>query len=322
MSITALYAALLSSQLAPPVNTVLPVITGTARVGLPLSVSNGTWSNSPTGFTYQWTSGGTPISGETASTYTLVGADNGNTIACTVTATNAGGSTNASATGVVVSPAQFSLVGTAGAISTSTSGGAVTPAFGAGETRAANNLLVCWVAGGGHSTAPTTPAGWSVAEVDGVGTPIFGSATVFYKIATGADAAPTIAALASEVWVARVAEFQGNAHATPLDQVGLASGATPRTATAAADDSTAGELVIAAAMISIAAAGAVTSSMTMNNGATATTATNDATSITTHANFGWGVTTGNTAADTAAVSSTGGTLNGIIVAVATFKLAT
>jgi alpha-tubulin suppressor-like RCC1 family protein len=37
-----------------PSNTVAPVITGTARVANPLSVSAGTWTESPTAITYQW----------------------------------------------------------------------------------------------------------------------------------------------------------------------------------------------------------------------------------------------------------------------------
>ena len=41
---------------AVPMNTVLPAIspTGAVSVGQPLTVSNGTWSNLPTSFTYQW----------------------------------------------------------------------------------------------------------------------------------------------------------------------------------------------------------------------------------------------------------------------------
>jgi hypothetical protein len=78
-----------------PVNTVLPAITGTTTEGQTLTVSNGTWSNTPTGYTYQWKRGGVNISAATNSTYALQAADVGTTITCTVTATNAGGSTAA-----------------------------------------------------------------------------------------------------------------------------------------------------------------------------------------------------------------------------------
>jgi hypothetical protein len=91
----------------PPANTRLPAISGS---GDTLSVSNGTWSNNPTGFTYAWEScngsGGncTTIAGATSSSYALSGADIGSTIVCIVTATGRGGSTsvNTAATGVVL----------------------------------------------------------------------------------------------------------------------------------------------------------------------------------------------------------------------------
>ena len=38
----------------PPVNTALPVITGTPQQGRALTSSTGSWSNSPTGYAYQW----------------------------------------------------------------------------------------------------------------------------------------------------------------------------------------------------------------------------------------------------------------------------
>jgi hypothetical protein len=72
-----------------PVNSVLPVITGTTTVGQTLSCSTGTWTKSPT-FSYQWRRNGVTISGATASTYLLVTADGGTLISCTVKATNAG----------------------------------------------------------------------------------------------------------------------------------------------------------------------------------------------------------------------------------------
>lgn len=73
-----------------PANTVPPAVTGTAVVGQTLSTTNGTWTNSPSTFSYQWYRGATLISGATSSTYTLVQADAGNTsnIKCVVTASN------------------------------------------------------------------------------------------------------------------------------------------------------------------------------------------------------------------------------------------
>jgi len=73
-----------------PVNSVAPVVSGTATFGQTLTTTNGTWTGVPTPtFTYQWQRVTTPISGATSSTYVLVAADVGNTIRCVVTATNA-----------------------------------------------------------------------------------------------------------------------------------------------------------------------------------------------------------------------------------------
>ena len=83
---------------SPPANTALPVISGTAQQGQKLSTSNGSWTNSPTAFAYQWldcdASGAScaSISGATTSSYTLVSGDVGHTIRVAVTASNAGGS--------------------------------------------------------------------------------------------------------------------------------------------------------------------------------------------------------------------------------------
>lgn len=77
-----------------PINSVLPAITGTPTQGQTLTVSNGTWTNSPT-YARQWKRAGEPITGATATTYNLVADDAGSVITCTVTATNAGVSTQA-----------------------------------------------------------------------------------------------------------------------------------------------------------------------------------------------------------------------------------
>lgn len=78
-----------------PTNSVAPAVTGTAQDGQTLTCSQGTWTNSPTGYAYQWKRAGTNISGATSSTYLLVTADVGQAVKCTVTATNAIGSASA-----------------------------------------------------------------------------------------------------------------------------------------------------------------------------------------------------------------------------------
>ena len=78
-----------------PVNTVAPAITGTAKDTQVLTVSTGTWTQSPTSYSYQWKRNGTVNIGTNANTYTCVTADIGFTIKCVVTATNGVGSTAA-----------------------------------------------------------------------------------------------------------------------------------------------------------------------------------------------------------------------------------
>lgn len=75
-----------------PVNTLAPAVTGTAEVGQDLTCTTGTWTSSgTTTYAYAWTRGGVAIAGADEAVYTLVGADAGTNIVCTVTATNPGG---------------------------------------------------------------------------------------------------------------------------------------------------------------------------------------------------------------------------------------
>ena len=74
-----------------PVNKTPPVISGTPRARAVLTCSNGTWSNNPTRFTYQWSRDRTPIEGATGATYTVQTSDEQLTLTCAVSAFNAGG---------------------------------------------------------------------------------------------------------------------------------------------------------------------------------------------------------------------------------------
>lgn len=90
-------------------NTAAPVLSGTELVGELLSVTDGTWTGTPTpALTYRWerSPDGTswsPIGGETAATYTLVGADSGNQVRAVVVGTNPFGAVDgpSNATGVI-----------------------------------------------------------------------------------------------------------------------------------------------------------------------------------------------------------------------------
>ena len=87
-----------------PAISVVPTISGTTTFGETLTSTYGTWTNTPTSYSYQWsqasTSGGSyaNISGATSSTYNLVTADVGKYLKSTVTATNAGGSASSTST--------------------------------------------------------------------------------------------------------------------------------------------------------------------------------------------------------------------------------
>lgn len=78
-----------------PANTVAPEITGTPRDTQVLTVSTGTWTNSPSSYSYQWKRNGTINVGTNANTYTCVTADIGYTIKCVITATNGIGNASA-----------------------------------------------------------------------------------------------------------------------------------------------------------------------------------------------------------------------------------
>ena len=111
---------------AAPVNSAAPTISGTAKVGNTLTVSNGTWSNSPTTYTYQWqrcssATSCTDIANGVGQTYVVRQADGGFRLRAQVNALNADGKGTATsdqtavvpATGVPVNTVRPSVTGTA-----------------------------------------------------------------------------------------------------------------------------------------------------------------------------------------------------------------
>ncbi len=97
-----------------PVNTVLPVISGTAMEGLTVTVSTGTWTNSPSSYSYQWLLDGADIAGATSNSYTLLVGQGGQQISCRVSATNASetGSITTAAATIAFAPADPDANGT------------------------------------------------------------------------------------------------------------------------------------------------------------------------------------------------------------------
>jgi hypothetical protein len=114
-----------ATQAIAPVSTAPPMIGGTAKKGYLLSAALGTWTGTqPISYAYQWqrcdSSGANclNVQGATGQSYTAASADVGSTIRVTVTAVNAGGSTQASspATAVVADASLDPVIAAAGDI--------------------------------------------------------------------------------------------------------------------------------------------------------------------------------------------------------------
>ncbi len=91
-----------------PVNTVAPALDDTSPgVGDTINCSTGTWTNTPTSYTYQWFRDASSIGGATSSSYLVDAADIGAVLTCQVTAHNAGGASapaTSNATDVIPTP--------------------------------------------------------------------------------------------------------------------------------------------------------------------------------------------------------------------------
>lgn len=210
--------------------------------------------------------------------------------------------------------------GQLGAVSTGVGGASVTPSYGVDSNRTPGNLLLCWVSGFIHSNLPATPAGWSVAgqQADAAN---FSSATIFYRIATGNDPAPTIAGVVGLIWSVQLGEFSGNDQNTPFDRSATSTslGGQPSTATLTAVDQTAGELFAYASTVTYSVAGAKTVTNILND-ATAVDSNNNAVSTTNHYGFGYGFTLSNAVPDSDTTTATGANHTGTTTVIASFRL--
>jgi len=211
------------------------------------------------------------------------------------------------------------LVGSIGAVSQGAAGAAVTPAWGAGANRTAGNMLICSVTVTAVATLPATPAGWTLGS-NRLGTSC--AAAIYYKVATGGDAAPTLAAVTSGVISAQLQEVSGLTTASPASDRGStqAGTTTPIVATNSTADLQSGEWIVAAAGVRYSQAATKTTSHTINN-ATDTEVSNDATSSRDHYNFTRGVTTANASPDSDSFAFTATQITGAVVVLQSFKLA-
>ncbi len=177
-----------SAQAAAPSNTVQPAISGTAAVGQTLTGSNGTWTDSPTSFTYQWVrcaaGGGASdgsdcavISGATTASYVVDTGDVGFTLRFRVTAVNADGQ------GLAASNATALVVAKAGPPNTAPP--TITGTATIGSTLTAQS---------GSWTGSSVTFTYQWRRCDGQGancSPITGATQITYTVASG-DAGSTL----------------------------------------------------------------------------------------------------------------------------------
>jgi hypothetical protein len=212
----------------------------------------------------------------------------------------------------------WALVGTIGTAVQGAASADASPAFGASENRTAGNLLVLFSSVTKSATLPSTPAGWTIAkQVAGTST----SATIYYKVALGSDAAPTITGVTNGQIAAQLAEFSGVV-ASVVNQSGSATGtSSPVTATNAGADTSTNSLILMASGDTRSANRAPNDTWTSNH-VTAVTAAgnNNGVSNQVHYSFGYGNTNSTSGADTAILTASVTTsITGIAVVDAVFK---
>ena len=193
---------------APPAGSASPTITGTPAVGQTLSCSPGVWFNAPTSYTYQWKRDGTVISGATSATYVVVAGDLGHTITCTVTATNAFGSTPATsnAVSIVALPANTA----APVISGSLTVGSTLSCTQGTWTNSPTSYAYQWQRGGTNISGATSSSYTTVTADGGTSVGCLVSATNAAGSASQASNTLAIAGgVATSVWSAADASANG-----------------------------------------------------------------------------------------------------------------
>ncbi|CAL4860108.1 peptidoglycan DD-metalloendopeptidase family protein [Microbacterium sp. MM2322] len=159
-------------------------VSGTGTVGSTLTAAPGTWAPAGVALGYQWLRSGIPISGATARTYRLVGADAGAAVSVRVTGTKAGYTSAARASAPVRVVATFSSTPKSTISGTAASGRVLTVNPGTWQPAPAE-LLVQWrvdgnpVEGATGRTweVPTWVAGRSVSVSVTANRPAYRSAT-------------------------------------------------------------------------------------------------------------------------------------------------
>jgi Cellulase (glycosyl hydrolase family 5)/Ig domain of plant-specific actin-binding protein len=235
------------SPTAPPTNSSLPQVTGTAQQGLTLTGSTGTWTGSPTSYGYQWqrcnSTGGTcaAVAGATSSTYALTSTDVGSTMRVLVSATNAGGTATAlSAQTPVVASAPVSAPA-------NTALPQITGTAQAGQTLTTSN--------GTWSGSPTGYAyQWKRCDSAGANCAVITGATAKTFALTSTDVGKTLrvdvtasntagSATATSAQTAAVAAAStGDVYSQPVPRYGVSPGYTILNRTSAMQDFELGQL--------------------------------------------------------------------------------
>ncbi len=257
-----LFTAISVAAQTCPVNTSPPSISGTPQVGQSLSVSPGTWTNSPITLFHQWfrnTNPPTAIPGETSTTHIASSSDVGFTLSVEEVASNSTGA--AQVMSGATAPIQSSGGGggiTSQNLTSGITGGGGTSVTTASISPAPNSVIIAAVGGrnpsGGANVTPTlSGAGltWTLigSALDGSG----GSRSVvmFYAI-TGAS--PGSGALtfsygstSEQNFMWSVDQFSGANLSSPIVQqasvtpaTGTTSGVTVKLAALASGDASYG----------------------------------------------------------------------------------
>jgi len=135
-----------------PAITSSVTISGTTTYPQTLTAGNGSWDNSPTSYTYQWSRATTAIgayssiAGATSSTYSLISDDVGKFLKVAVTAINSGGSTTETSSATTAISAATSSTSVSIAVGTltfrTTKAISATPTVAGKLTFRANNVII------------------------------------------------------------------------------------------------------------------------------------------------------------------------------------
>ena len=233
-------------QQTPPVNTALPTISGSARSAQTLSTSNGSWSNEPGSYAYQWQrcddkgANCSPISGATTQTYTAGAADVSSTLRVAVTASNSGGPSAPASSAQTEAvqpapPANTALPTISGTAQSAQSLSAGTGSWTESPTSYAYQWQRCDAKGASCSAVPgATTQGYTVASAD-VGF------TLRVAVTASNSAGPSAPASSAQTEVAtctRQSPYSGVVSSTPglvgywrLGESSVRSPVTPRAMT-------------------------------------------------------------------------------------------